>query len=140
MQDETHPTDGCFLFLRSGRGLTLPMIRTDRHKKSFVLNSIVIQKKKLYSQDSCFTCERGDWVCFFYLSDVYQNFYLYYTLYFHFLDTVSHKDFHLVHNSVTNKLSLSSLGRSCLWKAILAMTPRVWRQHYGEMDNQDAEQ
>ena len=42
MQDQTHPLYKCYMFLRSGRRLSLPIIRTDRYKKSFVPSSIRI--------------------------------------------------------------------------------------------------
>lgn len=42
MQDQTHPLNNCFNFLRSGRRLALPLIKTDRYRKSFVPSSIVL--------------------------------------------------------------------------------------------------
>lgn len=42
MQDQTHPLNNCYMFLRSGRRLALPLIKTERYKKTFVPSSIVI--------------------------------------------------------------------------------------------------
>ena len=42
MKDETHPLYNCYVFLRSGRRLALPMQRTDRYRKSFVPKSILL--------------------------------------------------------------------------------------------------
>ena len=42
MQDQTHPLNNCYMFLRSGRRLALPLMKTERYKKTFVPSSIVI--------------------------------------------------------------------------------------------------
>ena len=44
MKDDTHPLHGCYKFLRSGKRLALPIIRTTRYKNSFIPSSI-----KLYN-------------------------------------------------------------------------------------------
>ena len=42
MQDQTHPLNNCYMYLRLGRRLALPLMKTERYKKTFVPSSIVI--------------------------------------------------------------------------------------------------